>query len=96
MLRLGGVPHELDGDAVVVQAKDEGLVVEIIEFLSDLDEPEAPPVDAPDPADRLERPTQADRAQIVDALRQLKMLHDEGILTDVEYESKRQTLANRL
>ena len=37
-----------------------------------------------------------DRNETVDALRQIKALHDEGILTGDEYESKRQRLADRL
>ena len=37
-----------------------------------------------------------DRTEIAEALRQLKALHDEGILTDDEYETKRQRLADQL
>ena len=33
---------------------------------------------------------------IADSLRQLKALHDEGILTDDEYETKRKSLAEQL
>ena len=39
---------------------------------------------------------QLDRTEISEALRQLKALHDEGILTDGEYETKRQALADQL
>jgi hypothetical protein len=35
-------------------------------------------------------------ANIAGALRELKALHDEGILTDAEYETKRQELADQL
>ena len=37
-----------------------------------------------------------DRTEIAEALRQLKALHDEGILTDEEFETKRQRLADQL
>ena len=36
------------------------------------------------------------RNEVADALRQLKELHSEGILTDDEYEAKRRTLSDRL
>jgi hypothetical protein len=39
------------------------------------------------------RPANAD---VAESLRQLKALHDEGILTDDEYETKRQDLSERL
>jgi hypothetical protein len=37
-----------------------------------------------------------DAAKTAESLRQLKALHDECILTDDEYETKRQTLTDRL
>jgi hypothetical protein len=37
-----------------------------------------------------------DRNEIVGALRQINALHDEGILTAEEYESKRKKLADKL
>ena len=36
------------------------------------------------------------RSEISEALRELKALHDDGILTDDEYETKRQGLINQL
>jgi hypothetical protein len=42
-----------------------------------------------------EPPTQ-DQAGVVESLRQLKALYDEGILTEAEYEAKRQALVGRL
>jgi hypothetical protein len=38
----------------------------------------------------------SDTTALADSLRQLKALHDEGILTDSEYEAKRQVLAAKL
>ena len=49
----------------------------------------------PDPAARAPRATPAP-ATIEASLRRLKALHDEGILTDDEYDTKRQRLADQL
>ena len=49
----------------------------------------------PDPAARAPRATPAP-ATIEASLRRLKALHDEGILTDDEYETKRKALADQL
>jgi hypothetical protein len=35
-------------------------------------------------------------SKVVESLRQLKALHDEGILTDDEYETKRKALTKQL
>ena len=45
-----------------------------------------------------EVPTQTtrDRSAIEESLRRLKALHDDSILTDDEYEAKRQALADQL
>ncbi len=48
--------------------------------------PTAPPDMAPS----------SDRRDIAEALRQVKELHEEGILTDEEYETKRKGLADQL
>jgi hypothetical protein len=54
-------------------------------------EPDRSPVT--DPAPDVESQRTQD---VAESLRQLKSLHDEGILTDDEYESKRQSLADQL
>ena len=41
-------------------------------------------------------PAHSPRDDVADSLRQLRQLHEEGILTDDEYESKRKPLADRL
>jgi|TARA_R110002110_G_scaffold292436_1_gene506526 hypothetical protein len=47
---------------------------------------------APAPLD----PPNATDSTVVESLRQLKALHDEGILTDDEYETKRKALTDQL
>jgi hypothetical protein len=47
-------------------------------------------VDAPLDIERLSR------SEVAEALRQIKALHDDGLLNDAEYEAKRQRLANQL
>jgi hypothetical protein len=47
-------------------------------------------VDAPLDIERLSR------SAVAEALRQIKALHDDGLLNDAEYEAKRQRLANQL
>ena len=41
-------------------------------------------------------PHPGDTASTADSLRELKLLHEEGILTDDEYSAKRQSLADKL
>ena len=58
------------------------------------------PSPKPAPADQAARPaaTSATKnpASVADQLRQLKGLHDDGILTDEEYETKRKALTDQL
>lgn len=58
------------------------------------------PSPKPAPADQAPKPaaTSATKnpASVADQLRQLKSLHDDGILTDDEYETKRKALTDQL
>ena len=54
-----------------------------------------PPFAAPISTPEQERPLSED-SSVAQSLRQLKSLHDDGILTDAEYETKRKTLTDQL
>lgn len=55
----------------------------------------SPEAEKPNPSDPVQVAV-PDGKNAADALRQLKALHDEGILTDNEYETKRKAVADRL
>jgi hypothetical protein len=58
--------------------------------------PEVPPSDPMPAHSSAHSEEQLSRDEIAESLRQLKALHGEGILTDDEYETKRQRLARQL
>ena len=98
LLESEGIPFDLDDNGLVVEVDDESRVDDLIDHgMRPLAESESP---ASGPEDRLpyvaREGTELSRGEAVEALRQLKALHDEGILTDDEYETKRKTLADQL